>query len=107
MATSTSIPTSRCSARSARSTLRVLITASIDARLTLRTIVLTGHRVLLRGTLMADQPAGATVTFSGAASGSATTDEHGNFSYTTAAALGTVYAVAALPNEQFTNTSAL
>jgi hypothetical protein len=54
-----------------------------------------GHLAQLSGAVLGSDPAGATVTFSGAASGSATTDSAGNYSWsTTNATLGTLSAVA-------------
>src|SRR6266849_4734713 len=63
--------------------------------LSLHTQTFAGHLVQLSGTATGTNPVGANVTFSGAASGSATTDSAGNYSYsTTNASLGTVSAVA-------------
>jgi large repetitive protein len=69
--------------------------------------VLSGHEVVLSGSVQDANPAGVTVTFSGAATGSTTTDANGNFSFTTSAAsLGTVYAVGIDQSQQSTNTAA-
>ena len=82
------------------------VSAGITPQITLSAQVLPGQEVLLTGTVMDDLPGGATVTFSGAASGTAVTDANGNFSFTTTAAeLGTVYAVAVDQNQQTTNTA--
>src|SRR5262249_37573763 len=64
------------------------LTASISA------VVLAGHNVELSGVVLGDQVAGLTVTFSGAYTGTATTDASGCYDLiTTGASVGTVYAV--------------
>lgn len=63
------------------------------SHITLYALVLSGHMVQLSGTITGEHVAGFNVTFSGAASGSTTSDSSGNFSLTTSQAnLGTVYA---------------
>ena len=72
--------------------------------ITLNAEVLTGHQVQLTGAVTDAQPSGVTVTFSGAASGSTTTDGNGDFSFTTSqASLGTVYAVGLDEQQMFTD----
>jgi hypothetical protein len=68
---------------------------------------LVGHLVQLSGTLIDPLlPGGATVTFSGAASGTTVTDSTGNFSYLTSnASLGQVTAVGVDLLGQFSNTA--
>ena len=62
---------------------------------TLNTQILPGHEVELTGNVSGAYAAGATITFSGAANGTATADANGNFTFTTSAAsLGAVSAVA-------------
>ncbi len=57
--------------------------------------VLAGHVAQLSGTVTDANPAGVTLSFSGAVSGTTTSDSSGHFSYsTTVATLGTVNAVA-------------
>jgi hypothetical protein len=66
--------------------------------------ILPGQQVELTGQLLDANPAGATVTFSGAATGSTTTDANGNFSFIAdSASLGTVYASAVDQAQQTTN----
>ena len=83
-----------------------IVSASITPQITLNVQVLPGQEVQLSGVVMDDVPAGATVTFTGAVSGSTTTDANGNFSFTaTDATLGTVYASAVDQSDQSTNTA--
>jgi hypothetical protein len=68
---------------------------STSAYLILSAQVAPGHVAQLSGSLSENNPVNATVTFSGAVSGTTTTDSYGNFSYsTTNAVLGTVTAAA-------------
>jgi len=69
-------------------------------------MVLPGHNVQLSGMLNDTEPANATVTFSGAATGTTTTNSYGMYSLTTGdAVLGTVYAVAVDQQGQSSNTA--
>ena len=61
--------------------------------LTLTAQVLPGHLVQLSGTVTGDQVAGVTVVFTGAASGTTTTDQNGAYAFTTeSASVGSVTA---------------
>ncbi len=65
--------------------------------------ILPGQKVQLSGNVSGSQASGATVIFTGAASGSVTADGDGNFTLTTAGvSLGTVYAFASTQNTPFT-----
>ena len=76
------------------------LTLSLDAS------VLSGHQVLLSGSVSGTNNANVNVTFSGAVNGTATTDASGNFSFTTTSAdQGAVYAVGVDMNQQSTNTA--
>ena len=79
---------------SSRLQVEQLETRDCPATLSLSTIVLANHQVLLSGTVTGDDVAGTEVYFSGAANGSVMVDESGYFSFTTAdASIGTVCAI--------------
>jgi hypothetical protein len=62
--------------------------------ITLNAVVQASHMVSLTGSVMGDRIAGVNVMFSGAVTGSTTTDSNGNYGYTTSSALlGSVSAV--------------
>ena len=72
-----------------------VVTVDSPPSVTLNALVLPDHQVMLSGVVSGAEPSGATITFSGAASGSTTTDSSGYYSFTTSSAsLGAVYAVA-------------
>jgi hypothetical protein len=92
--------------RPARLGVEQLETRYCLSQLGLTAMVLPGHQVQLSGSLSDSVPAGATVTFSGAASGSTTTDANGNYSFSTSTAtLGAVSAVAVDVLGQSSNTA--
>lgn len=67
--------------------------------------VQSGHVLQVSGSAYGDEIAGVNVSFSGAASGSATTNSNGQFTYSTnQATLGTLAAVGTTPSSQSTNT---
>ena len=58
--------------------------------ITLSATTLPGHNVQLSGTVTDSNPANVRVSFSGVVSGSTTTDSTGQYSFTTAAAVGLI-----------------
>ena len=85
-----------------------LITSSTPSPLiTLDAAVVSGHEVMLTGVVSDGNPCGVTVDFSGAVTGTTTTNLDGDFQFaTTQAALGTVYAVGVDQSSRSTNVAA-
>jgi hypothetical protein len=82
------------------------LSAGSTPQLALDVLVMPGQQVQLAGVVTGSNAAGASVTFSGVAAGSATADSNGFYSFTTSsAALGTVHAVGVDAAQQSTNTA--